>query len=105
MTQPEIHSVAIYPGIGIARVGNSEEYFLAPEVPGAIPDAGGSFKDPDKKVKRQAGIDSGPERHESHDGRRSRCVGGSFPKDRWGVPEGSKKRSRWVESRSRSVDA
>ncbi|GEM44574.1 LodA/GoxA family CTQ-dependent oxidase [Deinococcus cellulosilyticus] len=54
MTQSEIHSVAIYPGIGIARVGNSDEYFIAPEIPGALPDAGGSFKGQDKKVKRQA---------------------------------------------------
>ncbi|GGJ26856.1 LodA/GoxA family CTQ-dependent oxidase [Deinococcus roseus] len=55
MTQTStIHSVAIYPGIGIARVGNSDAYFLAPDLPGEIPSANGSFKDPDGKVKRQA---------------------------------------------------
>jgi hypothetical protein len=48
-----IHSVAIYPALGIARIGNSEEYFLASDVPGkaSIPDGG--FKDGNNKFKKQ----------------------------------------------------
>ena len=37
---------AIYPGIGIARVGNSpDKYFIGPEAPGQVPQADGSYKD------------------------------------------------------------
>lgn len=46
---------AIYPGIGIARVGNSpDEYFIGPEAPGQVPDPDGGFKDGAGRVKRQA---------------------------------------------------
>ena len=46
---------AIYPAIGIARVGNSEnEYFLAPEVPDAPPEPPGFYRDPTGALKRQA---------------------------------------------------
>ncbi len=45
----------IYPGIGIARVGNSpDQYFLGPEVPGRPVDADGRFKDRQGRMKRQA---------------------------------------------------
>lgn len=45
----------IFPPIGIARVGNSAEgYFIGPEAPGVPPDAGGSFKDGQGRIKRQA---------------------------------------------------
>ncbi|HEX8138520.1 MAG TPA: LodA/GoxA family CTQ-dependent oxidase [Pyrinomonadaceae bacterium] len=45
----------IYPGIGIARVGNSpEEYFIGPESPGQAPQADGRFKDSEGRIKRQA---------------------------------------------------
>lgn len=46
---------AIYPAIGIARVGNSEtEYFLAPEVADPPPEPPGSYRDPTGALKRQA---------------------------------------------------
>jgi hypothetical protein len=46
---------AIYPAIGIARVGNSEsEYFLAPEVADPPPEAPGFYRDPTGALKRQA---------------------------------------------------
>lgn len=46
---------AIYPGIGVARVGNSQsEYIIGPEVPhGAAPPTGG-YKDSSGALKRQA---------------------------------------------------
>jgi hypothetical protein len=45
----------IYPGIGIARVGNSEnEYFVGPEAPGEVIQPEGGFKDPAGAIKRQA---------------------------------------------------
>ena len=45
---------AIHPAIGIARVGNSLEYFIAPELPGEAPFASGGFKDESGAIKRQA---------------------------------------------------
>jgi len=46
---------AIYPAIGIARIGNSEsEYFLAPEVADPPPEAAGFYRDPTGALKRQA---------------------------------------------------
>lgn len=46
---------AIYPGVGIARVGNApEEFFIGPEAPGEAPRAEGGFKDAEGRVKRQA---------------------------------------------------
>ncbi|MBC7865831.1 MAG: hypothetical protein IAF38_22850, partial [Bacteroidia bacterium] len=51
----EIASVKIYPGIGIARVGNSpDEYFIGPESPWEDPNSSGKFKDALGRVKRQA---------------------------------------------------
>lgn len=45
----------IHPAIGIARVGNSpDEFFLAPERVGEIPDPPGGFKDSQCRIKRQA---------------------------------------------------
>ena len=47
----------IFPALGVARVGNSTEpdgYFIGPEVPGVVPDNGGSYKDPRGRVKPQA---------------------------------------------------
>ena len=54
MDQTKIKSLAIYPPIGIARVGNSPEYFLAAEVPGVEPDPGDGYKDADGRIKKQA---------------------------------------------------
>jgi hypothetical protein len=46
---------AIYPGLGIARVGNApEEYFIGPEAPGRLPIPENGFKDSEGRVKRQA---------------------------------------------------
>jgi hypothetical protein len=46
---------AIYPSIGIARVGNSpEEYFLGPEVPDPAPLPSGSYRDAAHRLERQA---------------------------------------------------
>jgi hypothetical protein len=45
----------IYPGIGIARVGNApDDYFIGPESPGQIPAPEGGFKDAEGRMKRQA---------------------------------------------------
>jgi L-Lysine epsilon oxidase N-terminal/L-lysine epsilon oxidase C-terminal domain len=49
--------VGIYPPIGIARVGNAEgedDYTLASEVVGGVPDARGGFRDAKGMMKRQA---------------------------------------------------
>lgn len=46
---------AIYPAIGFARVGTSQEYFLAPEVPGTYSKpADGAYRDREGRLKRQA---------------------------------------------------
>jgi hypothetical protein len=50
----DIVSVAIYPGIGVARVGNSEQYFIGPEVPWPVPQAAGFYRDAKGAIKRQA---------------------------------------------------
>ena len=53
--QNGIVSYAIYPGIGIARVGNSpDEYFIGPEAPGEVPQPEGGYKDSAFRIKRQA---------------------------------------------------
>ncbi len=49
-----IEKLAIYPPIGISRVGNSKKYFLAPEIPGLVPNPIGGFKDGNQKIKKQA---------------------------------------------------
>ncbi|MBL4674373.1 MAG: LodA/GoxA family CTQ-dependent oxidase [Arenicella sp.] len=55
--------IRVYPGIGMARLGNSDEYFLGPEAPGVVSDPGGtggpgpnggSYRDGDENLKRQA---------------------------------------------------
>ena len=51
----QIATVAIYPAIGIARVGNSpDEYFFGPEIAGAHPEDSGNFRDNQGRIKRQA---------------------------------------------------
>lgn len=54
MNNQQVKKVAIYPAIGIARVGNSPEYFLASELPGkaSYPEEGG-FKDGNNLFKKQ----------------------------------------------------
>ncbi len=45
----------IHPSIGIARVGTSNEFFLAPEIPGTFArPADGRYRDGAKRLKRQA---------------------------------------------------
>ncbi len=50
-----IVKAAVYPAIGIARLGNSEgECFIGPEVTEPLPKAAGFYRDPDGALKRQA---------------------------------------------------
>lgn len=50
-----IVSAAIYPAIGIARVGNSkDEYFIGPEIPWPDHKPAGFYKDGTGALKRQA---------------------------------------------------
>jgi len=57
---PEIDSASIaycriYPGVGIARIGNSPtEFFIGPETPGQSAAPVGGFKDKGGRIKRQA---------------------------------------------------
>ncbi len=49
-----IDTIAIYPPIGIARVGNSpKEFYYASEVPEQLLTPEGGFKDKEKRVKCQ----------------------------------------------------
>jgi hypothetical protein len=51
----EISAVAIYPAIGIARIGNSpNEYFIGPEIPGILPQIQHDYRDPQGRILRQA---------------------------------------------------
>ncbi|QHI35057.1 L-lysine 6-oxidase [Kordia antarctica] len=53
MNTNEISSVAIYPPIGISRIGNSEEYFFSPDIPGVEKAPEGGYKDQKGRVKKQ----------------------------------------------------
>ena len=45
----------IYPGVGIARIGNSpKDFFIGPETPGQVMASASGFKDKAGRVKRQA---------------------------------------------------
>ena len=48
-----ITQAIVFPAIGISRVGNSEQYFLAPEVPGLPVRPGDGFKETANKIKKQ----------------------------------------------------
>lgn len=48
-----ITNIRIHPAIGVARVGNSGEFFIGPETPGTYVSPG-SYKDAHCRVKRQA---------------------------------------------------
>lgn len=51
----EIVKAAIYPSIGVMRVGNSEEYYLGPQVPEPNPDNDlSNYRDHYGRLKRQA---------------------------------------------------
>ncbi|WP_420132242.1 CTQ-dependent glycine oxidase GoxA [Rhodopseudomonas sp.] len=49
----KIAKVAIFPAIGFSRVGNAEDWFLAPEVPGLLDEPEGGFKDSRGRIKKQ----------------------------------------------------
>jgi hypothetical protein len=50
-----IAGIAIYPAIGVARVGNSpSEYFIGPEIPGQFPEDEKNYRDDAGCIKRQA---------------------------------------------------
>lgn len=53
MDKNSTRKFAIYPAIGIARIGNSPDFFLSSEVPGLPPQPTGGFKDENQKVKKQ----------------------------------------------------
>lgn len=48
-----IARLAIYPALGMSRVGNSDKWFYAPEIPGVPALRDGSYKDGDEKIKKQ----------------------------------------------------
>ena len=48
-----IARLAIFPPLGISRVGNSAEWFLAPEIAGMPPLRDGHYKDGEQRVKKQ----------------------------------------------------
>lgn len=54
MNKSKIDNIAIYPPIGIARIGNSPEHFLASETPGVEPIPSGGYKDDQGRIKKQA---------------------------------------------------
>ena len=52
-----LQKVQIFPAIGIARLGNSAEWYLGPELPfpaPSVPPPGGAYKDDQCRIKRQA---------------------------------------------------
>ena len=54
-TLSNVAYIKVAPGIGLGRVGSSDEYFIGPETPGVVPDPGNSmYKDTNGKIKRQA---------------------------------------------------
>ena len=59
----QIKNIRIHPGIGIARLGDSDEFYIGPEAPGVVVDPGGSngpgpnggtYRDDKARLKRQA---------------------------------------------------
>ncbi|MEQ9239112.1 LodA/GoxA family CTQ-dependent oxidase [Coleofasciculus sp. E2-BRE-01] len=51
---PKITKCAIYPAIGIARIGNApDDFYLAPEIPGQPAEVENGYKDSQGKVKKQ----------------------------------------------------
>lgn len=59
----QITSIRLHPGIGLARLGNSDEFYLGPEAPGIVVDPGdsggpgpdgGTYRDSSGRLKRQA---------------------------------------------------
>ena len=54
MNLDTIIEARVHPAIGVARIGNSNEFFIGPEVPYPTPPPEGSYRDPEGKLKRQA---------------------------------------------------
>lgn len=59
----KIETIRIHPGIGMARLGDSDEFYIGPEAPGVVMDPGGSngpgpnggtYRDGQARLKRQA---------------------------------------------------
>ena len=48
-----IHSLRIYPAIGLARVDGSTKSFLSPEIPGIPPFDNDNYKEGDSLIKKQ----------------------------------------------------
>ena len=49
----KIHSLRIYPAIGLARVGGSTKSFLSPEIPGIPPFDNDNYKEGNSLIKKQ----------------------------------------------------
>ncbi len=91
----EIKSFAIYPSIGIARVGNSpDEHFFGPELPGQYPRDPDDYRDKSGCIKRQAarfrvyGLDA--------DGRVVKEITAADARITWKV-EVANKKAAWYE--------
>src|SRR3954469_19570345 len=54
MDLSSIVEARIHPGIGVARIGNSPEYFAGPETPYPPPPEAGGYRDAQGRLKRQA---------------------------------------------------
>jgi hypothetical protein len=49
-----ITTARIHPALGVARIGNSEEHFVGPEIPGVAAYPVGGYRDVSNRLKRQA---------------------------------------------------
>jgi hypothetical protein len=56
MNLKSIVQARIHPAIGIARIGNSDEYFIGPEVPHPTSPPPGGYRDASGRLKRQAAM-------------------------------------------------
>ena len=56
MSLDAIVEARIHPAIGIARIGNSDEFFIGPEVPHPVPPPPGGYRDASGRLKRQAAL-------------------------------------------------
>jgi hypothetical protein len=54
MKLDDVVEARIHPAIGIARVGNSQEYFIGPEIPFPVAPPRGGYRDDQGRLKRQA---------------------------------------------------
>jgi hypothetical protein len=54
MNLDSVVEARIHPAIGIARIGNSDDFFFGPEVPNATAQPKGGYRDPEGRLKRQA---------------------------------------------------